>query len=420
MPFKITKLGSEPASSGFRVTKLPEEEGFAKRALRTAAAIPVRFAQGAVSAPGDMLNLAGMGQKALGGQSYEEMQQEAPISFPTSSQTGEFVDKMTGGALAPQGGWEELAQNVAQDVGGFIPWVLAGPIRGVSSTLSKVGKYLPSALLGNAAQQGTKELGGGPLLQAGARLAGGSMPNFLGNTKQLRKLKDTSYKSAEGISSKGHYEEVGDLQKNIHKMFHKISKADVPEKDFIQDRIRAIDRVITNKHARVQEMWDLKKSLNKYIHSGKHPDAQPYLKQLVGEINQNVMQKFGKRNFEFGKHFNVAEDIHRGFNDVSTITKFLNQHVNLASSLKNPVVKSLLLGGVGLGFGAPAAAATAVGGATGAVAAREIARFTDLIRKSSQARQLWQRSLKQALHNNTAGFAQTVSKLDDLAEKEGL
>lgn len=419
MSFTITKIPSTDSGEGkFRISKLPEEEGLGKRALRTAAAIPTRIAQGLISSPGDVLSLAGAGQKALGGQSYEEMQQEAPVSFPTSAQTGDVIEKLTGGALEPQGGIEETIQNIAQDIGGFVPWLMFGPATGA---LKAVAKFLPTAITGNLAGQAVKELGGGPLAQAAAKLAGGVGANVVGITRDARKLKGHSYKVSQAAIPKGETHEAVTLRKNIHALYDEAAKHDVTGKEYLLDRVKAVDDLIADRKIGVQQAWEIKKSLNKKLGDYKvDKEIKPYIKRLVKHINEDVLGKYGEKNPTFGKHFRQAEDLHKGFNDVSAITQFLNENVSYRTMLKNKTLGGMLFGGATYAAGlSPAAIGTAAVGAAG-LTARQVARFTDLMRKSPAARKLWIQSINNALTRNTPGFASTVSKLDKLAEQEGI
>jgi hypothetical protein len=126
---------------------------------------------------------------------YEEIQDKyLPISLPTSAQTNEFIDKLTGGYTAPKNEVEQALQNVGTFVGSLVGGALKGP---AVSALSKVLSPAKAATAANlvlpfsgvpwkkslaiasasetAGQVASKLFGLGTEAQIAARIAAGSV-----------------------------------------------------------------------------------------------------------------------------------------------------------------------------------------------------------------------------------------------------
>jgi hypothetical protein len=371
--------------------------------------IPRTFARASESLfglPGDISSLGlGAANYLTGGATptYAQVQEKLPISYPTSEQIRSKLKDVTGGLLEPRDKSEELADNIASD----FATIALSPNSALASNFAKtVGA--------NVAAFFTKELGGGPLAQTGAKIGFSILAGVPGMRKGLADAMDKSYDAAR-TAAKGASVETGSLAKQAGQIFDNASKGDSPAKKFLQERAKAVEKVTRNGKASVEELTQLKRDLNQHLRSvGDIPkEAQASVKKLVGGV-VDTLKDYGKKNPQFGENFFKAEDIFKGLSAQSGLTKFLDKYIS-PTSIKSPVVKALIYTPATLH--SPIKAAGAAGGA---FAAQQLSSTFDLFKASKEARKAYTDLLTESFKNNGPAAARAATKLDKIAQKEGI
>ncbi len=341
--------------------------------------------------------------------------------FPTVEQAQEVTQRLTGQKFEPKGALEETIQDIAADLGGALPAIFSGQLP-FGRTVARLTGYAARSGLGNAAKQVTKAFGGNEIAQGLTKLAFMVAPSQGVTRRNLKQLEDESYTKAEEaiIGAKAN---ATTLKKATDKIFDEVSKGDVPGKNFIKERIRALDDAIVGANRpmiSVEDAWKLKKNLNAHMASKATPkEAIPYIKRLVGNLNE-FLQDFGKKVPAFGENFNRAEDIHSGLKSLGTVSKFLKDRVGLKQVVKNPALKFVLFGAGNYYLGTPTLLKGTALGAAGLGTARgiqEIAMWNDLLRKSKTANKVAGSMVKNLFAQNANSFTRDVKKLDKIATK---
>jgi hypothetical protein len=142
------------------------------------------------------------------------------------------------------------------------------------------------------------------------------------------------------------------------------------------------------------------------------------MKRLIGIANEGL-QDYGRKVPEWGKEFNKVENIHAGLNSASAANKFLQQHANLKSYVKNPVIKSALFGGFLFPQKVVPAAGAAVLAGTVGVGVREGVKFGELLYNSKEAQKYYFNALRAAATNNISAFTRNIKQLDKTASQSG-
>lgn len=400
-----------------RFTITPKQnESFLGTGLRNVATAGARGLEAVLGKTGDvaagLTSLVNKGLESIG--TNPKLLPQPPEFLPTSQTLKEQITEplaerfLPQGYLSPQSPKAETAGNIVS----FLSGTLAPPF-GVSSRTS-IPRALGTSILGEVGAQGVKELGGGPLAQEAGRIGTSALTSMFGGRKMITNQKDAAYSKARtDIQGKRLPKNISKKlkQKNTH-FLDKLNKTVTDEEKFFRTTSGKIDNIVSQAKPPIDELWDAKININNKLSqfSPKSPEFR-LGSQLVSNINE-ALQKYGSKvNKDFIINFNMGEELHKGLNAASNITKFLNKNVNIERIVKKPLTKLLLFS---LPHILPHKATLGIGAGIGsAFGARELSKFSDLWRKSPIARETYNNLLKGALEQNANVVIRNAHKLDN-------
>ncbi len=394
-------IGEESIDTQERTPFQQKTDEIERHVLRTGA----RVGESLLGLPGDIASLGlGAANYLSSGAipNYEQIQENLPVSLPTSQQNREFLKEKTGGYLEPQGKLEEFADEVASDLS-----TLLLPVKGKIPFKSAIARALGS----NAAAYFTKELGGGPLAQAGAKIGVSLLAGLPGIRGKMETTMNQGYDQARKSAAKG-TANTSALSSKARKIYDAASRGDSPNKDFIKERARAVERIADTGKASIADITTLKQDLNRQLRENA-ADLSKNDKRIIGTLLEDVrgiLDKYGKTNITFGQNFNQAEDIYKGLNTQSYVSEVLDKYLS-PTNIKNPYVKAVLYGAGA--FHSPLTAIKIAGASYGS---QQIAKTFDLFKNSKEAQKYYREFLTQALKNNGPAAARAAVKLDEAAQ----
>jgi hypothetical protein len=423
----------------------PQQEQFGEESpLGKTARLGVRTAsrvgEALLGVPGDIgATVLGVGNWATNGAipSYGQIQEAIPFLPPTSDDIKQFVGKATGGYTNPRGAVEETIDDVAGTVASlFLPSKLKIPF---TKNLEKVfspkvaaraanvvlpfsgvpiGKALKIAAAGTVAGKATEAIGGGPLAQAGAKLAAMSLATS-GTPKQLLTNKMEEAYNLSNDAVKGKISAKNSIAINptlarIKTFKDKIRRSASPNKDQLlgitneienglkQSKTLATKAGLRNRSS-IEDIVNQKKALNEWFGlstkqrvAGEQfvsPTARRYLGEL-GDILEQPLAEYGKNNLQFGANRAIANDLYKGLANPPKINDFIKSlGSGFSTSLKSFLVKTLFKQGV-------------IAGAEKASAMQQ------LFSKSPSAVNYYWDALKAAGEQNATAFFKAAAKLD--------
>ncbi len=404
------------------------DESLPGLALRTGLRTAARVGETVAGLPGDILG-AGLGAANYltsgAVPTYGQVQENLPVSLPTSQNIKEFHEKATGEYLKPQSSTEELGDE-------FIGLVsaLVSPAKGIAGLTSaaKIGKSLSKipqaaklagAALGGA--QAVKVLGGKELAQEGTKLGIMLASGFVGGRKALAQKAEEAYgvvnaipetvtHKVPGLESTikrlQKYTEVGHLtedKKAIQEFANSVEQSlEKGTKRTFKNGKTSIERAIP-----VKELVQLEKDGTQLLRDPKFPkQAKPYLSTLKKEF-ETALKEYGQTNKPWLAAYEESKDIYRGLHKRSVINQFLDDNLSVEKTLKSGFTKGLLFGGSF--FYAPAAT---VGSLAGGMAAKQAIKGVEFLANSKNAQKYYVDALKAAANNNKNAFIQSARKLD--------
>ena len=426
--------------------------------LRGGARTATTLGASALGTGGDIANLGlGVGNYLSGGAipTYGQVQEKLPVSLPTSGQIEQFVGEQTGGYTQPQSAREEMLNNIVGIAGTFfMPGKAAKALgkvlpAGAAAKTAKAlyplasGKEVSAikslgiAAAGEAGAQGVGALGGGPLAQTAARLGMMTAAGIPGVRQELETTMENSYDAARKAvtAEAGEMSQAGkdlvDVSKvtsGFNKLRESVENSAIPDKEIVMgvldDATKELTAAAAGKggHAFVNDILNLKQNLNKWLKLGFSPKV-PGEKYLPGSARDEVvkaldlvkdpLEKFGKVNKEFGTNFAQAEELFKGFNDLSKTTQFLEKNFGLKGTLSSSLGKIAFFGGPYYTHGVPGALAAA-----GSVyAGKEMMKLRDLLHNILYARKEYTAAMAGALKNSTPTFAKHAMNFDKAAKK---
>ncbi len=365
--------------------------------------------------------------------SYGQVQENLPISLPTSEDVQKFHEPYTGEALKPQGRIEELGDEATKLI-----TALAFPLGGVGalSSGSKIGKAIgkiPQAAkvavpaVGAAEVARQLNLGEGPAeaIKLGVLLASG-LP---GGRAVLEKRAEDAYKTVNSIpESVKHrvpdvestlkkarrYTELGHLTEpkvEVNKFAESVEKALEKGKIFATKN----GRTSSQKAISVRELTELERNANALLRDSRIPrEAKKAFISPFKEEFTKALDEYGQTNPTWNQAYQESKDIYRGLKARTKVNEFLQENVNLADLLKNKFTQAALFGGFlynpyKLPYAAVAYAILA--------GAREAVKFGEFLMNSKNAQKYYWDATKAALDRNKNGFIQSAKRLDNLAQK---
>lgn len=201
MPYELIE---DVAETPQQPTRFQQELGTLQNILgglgRSAVTIPTNIVSGALGSIPSIASLGGNILNYLSGgniPTYEQAQNKIPLP-PTEEQYQTGFEKLTGGRFKPQTPGEEIVQNIASDVGGFLPTLLFG---GAGPALARLGKYGKIATAANIGSKAVGEATGSPLLEGltklGISLKGQGLKTLGTKKKEMRKLAEEAFRSGD-------------------------------------------------------------------------------------------------------------------------------------------------------------------------------------------------------------------------------
>lgn len=372
MPFTILP----PDTSLNKSSKLNIPESLPKKVLRNTVRGGARIAESILGFPVDIAaGIANVGNAISGGRLSDE-------AAPSGSGTFREVSKAIGGQyLEPQSPSEEKIDE----------WLsLFGSILNPSKGVKNLAKTATRAGAAVGAKDVVGALGGGPLSQAGAQILALSLP--FGSRGALKNLEVESYKKANNAIEKlilngKNLANISGLKENITKLYKPILYGTNENKKYLRDTFHDVWNSIKG-HVKIdiRKLWDLKKDVNSKIPNAPKV-AQPLLKKLVGELKSPI-EKYANQYSEFGKSFQIADELHTVLNRESTLGNILSKSPELAKKIdaisQSPITKGFLFGAgyKGLAKTPKGFAATILGG----IAVHDLLKFASILKDSPAAR----------------------------------
>lgn len=425
--FKIISLPKEqlPGSTqpqdngGFRVISTPDQQspqgGILGSASRTALGVPLRFLESALGSVGDIRETAkGLISYATGGRSnYEKEPTGIPVP-PTSESLRDISRESRFSHLTePQGYVEEFLHDVASDLGSFIPSMLL--LGKGKLPFAKVGSRIAQFAKGSALGSGLKGIANYMGLDEGwqslAKIGGQLGYNLLGYKTGLDELKKSQYKEVEQ-AVEGATHNSRQYHNSIKGLYDSVNEGASKDKKKLLGVLRPIVKATESGKTSVPKVLSLIKDINGHFTDKELLDRS---KKVLGEALNDSYKFIADYDPEIYKKLARANDIHKGFNDVSAIGAYLNKHTDLENIAKNPITKTVVWGN--LLKGKPGAFAKGVATAGGLAAARGAEEFRNLLRKSPDAWKALELITRSAIQDNTPNFIKGVHRLDRIIDR---
>lgn len=388
-----------------------QSESYAKSALRNVVRGGLKAGEAVVGLPGDIaqtaLNIGELGARGQAQFFNKQRAEKTPPQLPfTSEKLHEVAEKTLGkilpeGYLKPQGTKEELFDEFLSDVA-----VLAAPGKARVPFVKALGR----AGLGQAASFIAKELGFGKGTQTGAKIIAMTLPSLTGGRTALQQKKTQAYKEAKSSlpdkAIKG-----SNISNELDKLISNVKGRDLRDKSQVIERLEGFKNKIKDGKITPQEIWDSKVELNDWLENTDFSKLGQHYIEEARDLALKELEHYGKGNPKFRTNFKLGEEIHRGLEENSQLTKFLKKYVRL-DSVKNPLTKAVLYGATyhkGPG--------TIIGAAGSAIGARELSEFVDFIKNSPEARKYLGKITTAALKDNSKTIVRDVAKFDQLADE---
>lgn len=438
----------------------PQEENLLANLTRKGISGASRVLAGAAGGLGDIAGAAVGGVNYLSGgrtPNYEELGKKIPLPW-TSEQIAQGIDKFTGGYTKPQGGFEELTDDILSTFGSlFMPGKalthVVGAIgkAGVGANLAqKTGKILlPFSGIQMPATQALKLAAGGELAAKTASAMGAGT-----GTQTLTRMAFMAGAGTKGGRSALTEEastllneakqEFGSQKVNVKhtlgeltRFENEVKRAALPDKDYMlgltkelkdgllmSKKEKAIPTVVNKMRGTIKNvptttyeqpvtaLIDMKKGLNTRFSWTERPvfeGSKEYLPkhwrtplhELI-DIIQKPIVRAGQKNVEAGAKYLQGNDIWKGVHDASDITKWIRKgsesiKLSPSTSIAKDVLK-LVSGGVVKG-------------------AYELSRMKDMFIRFPQGRKYYLAMMDAALHQNRAAFVQNLARIDQLAKQ---
>lgn len=332
----------------------------------------------------------GLGNYLTGGAipTYESIQENLPISPPTSAQAQAFSEKLTGGYTAPQSATEEFIDNIASTAtkligGGGLPHLTKALSTIISpQNAARVAKLvLPfsgigwkSALglstAGEVGAKGAELLGAGPVGQQATKLGFMIAAGIPSIKQNIASTMENSYKQADAAAA-GKQVNVSQTTKQLKGLYKDVVNGASPNKDIVKsiigDTVESLERGATPASNRpfgppnqttLDKLIRLKKDINEWYTKAERPQVkgEKHLpigsRKYIGDLNRIISEpinEYAQNHPEFGKPYALAEDLYRGTKDVDFLNKWMDNHLSSSLSLKTFLPKALAVGGLATG-----------------------------------------------------------------------
>lgn len=345
------------------------------------------------------------------------------VPLPTTEKARKVTKSLTGEYLEPKTELQETGDKFVEDLASFmLPAGVAGKIgilgKGAKSLGMGLGSAAKLSALRGVGGEAAKMLGASKDEQelAKAALTLGTM--FVGNERFFTKKYEDLYNKAQKAIPEGAMHNASKLEDTVNKVYKYATSGDssTDVKKFLKDKASVVGKTITsgkNPQINVNEVWELKKDLNKIYRSAPlDKEGYKYFNSLIDGLKDTLVN-YGKVNKAFGKSFVPAESIYAGLRGSGQVTQFLKDNFELKNLFKNKTMKAIIGGGSYFQAGGiPTAAAVGTGyGIT------QGAKIADFLAKSPEARKYYSGVLKNSLAGNVSATAKDLSNLKKVAER---
>jgi hypothetical protein len=352
--------------------------------------------------------------------------------LPNGETFKEKVTKpLTGEYLEPRTENEKDIQDIASKGSETLAQIALNPLGKTPS----LAQSLFFAFAPEAAAKGAKKAGLGETGQAVARLAplGGDLVRRLFKVSKLAgKNVDTLYNTARDRVKKFGSQDINHktgipigptqsapelvkvnnvLKERLHKGLYKQEQNSVA---------RELHTKLTNNLNKkgkigISESIDLIPVLNEYKYAKGASNSTKHLVDSVVRPLENVIKDWStKVDPEVWKLYSQGKEIYRDTAITSTIGQFLKDNVSIRKSLHDPVIKTLLLGGVYAVAGLPATLAT-IGGS---YVTKNIHRAIELFKNSPEIRRLATYAVRDMVNNSAPSAGKHLNQLISETKKE--
>ena len=442
------------------------EESFAEKALKGTGGVVIQGLKGAVDAPGNMLSLpVNAINWATGGRTgaYEE---NPEMHLPSASETSKALEKYTGDTFKPESTPAKWGQELAYDIGSMAPFAIAGSLFGgpvgaaggvglgaLMKGIYKLGK-LPA--VAGTVKHGLKWMGASDFWSEMAKLATFTGGSIWGTGKKLAEAEPVLYNQRNELANGVMVDNWG-FSKALDHEAEKIISQSGENKPFIEAIVNDLknmgkskSKLVESASPRVNFEVELTDALNKkvdlnkyYGHIKEHNtlfsgNARIDLKMPDGKIQQfnvskkaagdvgklkNLLEKhliepYANENKAFGDVHRLAEGLHQGQAAMNDAHEFLRDSTMMRRWFSKHDIKKLFFP---IGYGGAAimhSPGAVIGGYGAAKAATKVLDYTNLLRKSAKAREMYGKALLAAANRDGQEVIRYASQMEKLAKKE--
>jgi hypothetical protein len=411
--------------TGFSIDEdpLPPSESLPGNLLRRAARTTARVGETVLGMPGDIaqtgLNVLKAGERGsdwlanklgvggLVGAGESVLPERTPL--PTSEDVKTHVTENIGKIL-PKGYLE------AKTPGEKFSDEFFSDLTSLATPIPKLGRMpfrraLAVAGLGNLANWTAKDLGASEGTQTGVKI-GTMLATTMAGRGRLNETKRNLYKQADSLVKES--DMVSNKLAPVYsKWLSVLDKGDIeaPSKEFIKDRLKAIQRNSMGGKVKMSNVLELKRNWNEIKYAKGLPNAaKPAFEDMMGAIH-DMVDEYGKRNPAFIKVWRPAEDIHKGLSQASRVNKFLQRHITEA---RIGLATTGLLLGHEFGLGHMGTSAKALGVAVGA---KYAVKGIEALKNSPEIRKYYARVMTDAAKKDAVSMNRNILKLNNAVEK---
>lgn len=280
-----------------------------------------RITEAVLGLPSDILQTAQLGARGLekGASKIREKiglspleYSEKPKGLPGSSELRELSQKIFGEIITPQNAKESFIDDIVSDAA-----VLAIPVKGKVPFIRSIG----TALAGNLAQEGAKQLGVGEKGQAAAKLGAFFLSGVAGKGN-VKKYWNQQYKLAQEAIPEGTTTSTRILDKKLRNFEETFLNkgGPTPAKKRVKEFYEELKKKTYAGDMDVDELAQFKHDLNqnraslydRELTTSDRRLAKKYYDE-IGNAIESQIEQYGKRNPQFLEHWKNAQEAFGGF-----------------------------------------------------------------------------------------------------------
>ncbi len=404
---------------------LDDQESILGSLGRGAARTVARVGESVAGAPADIVSgVAGLGnlitQKVTGSElPGAQTVSQAVQPFTSQGIKENVTQKLTGDYLNPRGAGEAFVDQIVGDLGGLLAGGVGGLAKGgIKAAAKTVGKQALRATGANIAGRVAEDVTGSPTfggLTKALTLLGSSTA---GGRQALTQLQKESYQQAKQAIPVGAQINARTLGAQLDNSIKAVAKLDMPNKEFVLDRLQAVRRNIKNGRIGALEAFELRKNMNDYLYNQTLTGQQARYVSRIRDLLNDQLDSYGRLNPQFKQFIDVGDDITRGLKSGGQVQQFLNNNVRVGKILQNYKPLSFGLYGLVELLGKPYTLGALTAGVPSAFLSKYAGQTYNLIKTSPVARQYYQDIISASVKKDAAAFASAIKKFDQFAAKQ--